>query len=146
MGKSGVEIGPLARTEPPDDVLHGVALVSYRLAPGALLEPHNHPNYSVATLCVEGEARVTHYEPDAAAPSFSSREPFTVRRTAERLLRPRQATTLSPSRDNIHTFRAGPHGARLVDLFSVHGQDAGFSYLDIDHRPASPGGEGVQPA
>lgn len=137
MGRTGVEIGPLGRTQPPSDAVHGVALVSYRMAAGAVLQAHNHPNYSVATVGVDGEARVVHYEPDVSAPPLESREPFVIRKTAERILRRGEATTLAPSRDNIHTFRAGPHGARFVDLFSLHGRDVGFSYLDIDPRPAS---------
>lgn len=141
VGRSGVQIGPLARTEPPTDRVHGVALVSYRLAPNALLQPHNHPNYSVATIGVEGEARVTHYEPGPDAPPFPTAGSFAVRKTAERVLRPGEATTLSPARDNIHTFRAGPNGARFVDLFSVHGTDVGFSYLDIGPAPTAPGGD-----
>lgn len=141
MGRTGVEIGSLGRTEPPTDIVHGTALVSYRMAPNAVLQPHNHPNYSVATVGLEGEARVTHYESESSAPAFTSRDPFTVRRTAERLLRPRDVTTLSPSRDNIHTFRAGPAGARFVDLFSNHGGDVGFSFLDIDAQPAAAGSD-----
>src|SRR5258708_5051754 len=42
-GKTGVEIGPLGRTEPPTDRVHGVALIGYRMAPNAWLQPHNHP-------------------------------------------------------------------------------------------------------
>ncbi len=141
FGKSAVEVGPLAMTQPPTDRVHGVALVSYRFGPDAFLQPHNHPNYSVATIGIEGEARVTHYEPESSAPEFSSRTPFTVRRTAERILRRGDVTTLSPSRDNIHTFRAGPAGARFVDLFSIHGEDVGFSFLDIDPQPAVTGGD-----
>lgn len=142
MGRSGVEIGPLGRTEPPADIVHGIALVFYRLAPGALLEAHNHPNYSVATIGVEGLARVEHYEPDGPTPPFDSRETFTVRKTAERTLRAGEATTLTSVRDNIHIFRAGPNGARFVDLFSLHGADVGFSYLDIEAQPISAVGDG----
>lgn len=140
-GRSGVEIGPLGRTDPPTDGVHGVALVSYRMAPNALLEPHNHPNYTVATVGITGEALVTHYEPPLEVPPFSSEERFIVRRTVERLLRPRQATTLCPLRDNVHTFRAGPDGARFFDMFSVHGKDVGFSYLAIDATPTTIGGD-----
>ncbi len=141
MGRTGVEIGPLRRTEPPTDMVHGIALVHYRLAPNAVMQAHNHPNYSVATVGIEGEALVTHYESDPSAPPFASTDPFTIRRTAERLLRPQEATTLSPSRDNIHTFRAGPKGARFVDLFSIHGNDVGFSYLDVEQQPTAAGGD-----
>lgn len=141
IGDRGIQIRPLGRTQPPSDSVHGVALVSYRMAPGAVLQAHNHPHYSVATVGVEGEARVLHYEPPAAAPPFSSTADFIVRQTAERVLRPGEATTLSPLRDNIHTFAAGPQGARFVDLFSLHGRDIGFSYLDIEPRPISNGGD-----
>lgn len=140
FGSTGVEIGPLARTDPPTDIVHGIALISYRMAPNAVLPPHNHPNYSVATVGLEGEAYVTHYEADASAPAFSSREPFTVRSTAQRLLRAGDVTTLSPARDNIHTFRAGPAGARFLDLFSNHGGDVGFSFLNIGERPITSSG------
>jgi len=141
MGRTGVEIGPLGRTQPPTDILHGIALVSYRMAPNALLQSHNHPNYSVATVGIEGQAQVIHYEADGPTPDFASRDPFVVRKTAERILRPGEASTLSPSRDNIHTFQAGSHGARFVDLFSLHGDDVGFSYLDIEPRPMSASGD-----
>jgi PCO_ADO len=107
------------------------------MAPNSVLPPHNHPHYSVATVGLEGEARVMHYEPESSAPAMTSTEPFTVRKTAERLLRPGDVTTLSPSRDNIHTFRAGPAGARFVDLFSNHGGDIGFSFVDIDPLAAA---------
>lgn len=142
FGKTGIEIGPLARTEPNTDIVHGIVLISYRMAPGAAFPPHNHPNYSVATVGLEGEARFTHFEPEESAPPFTSTtEQFTVRRTAERVLRPREVTTLSPSRDNIHTFTAGPAGARFVDLFSNHGGDVGFSYIDIAQQPERAGGD-----
>jgi hypothetical protein len=144
IGPTGVQIGPLATTQPPTDRVHGIALVGYRMAPGALLQAHNHPNYSVATIGIEGEARVSHYEPDETAPPMSSRDSFTVRRTAERLLRAGEASTLAPARDNIHTFRAGPQGARFVDLFSIHGPDIGFSYLEIEPRPLIGGGDAFQ--
>ena len=141
MGRTGIELGSVGRTQPPTDRVHGIALVSYRMAPGAVLQAHNHPNYSVATIGLEGEAKVTHYEADSTAPPFESLERFTIRRTAGRILRPGEATTLSPSRDNIHTFEAGPRGARFVDLFSIHGSDVGFSYLEIDPRPSAAGGD-----
>jgi hypothetical protein len=142
FGKTGIEIGQLARTQPSTDIVHGIVLISYRMAPGAVFPAHNHPNYSVATVGLEGEARFTHFEPGESAPPFTSTtEQFTVRRTAERLLRPREVTTLSPSRDNIHTFKAGPAGARFVDLFSNHGGDVGFSYIDIAQQPQIAGGD-----
>jgi hypothetical protein len=139
-GKTAIEIGPLGRTDPADRI-HGVALVAYRMAPGALLEPHNHPHYSVTTIGIEGEAEVRHFEPAQDAPPMTSRERFVVRKTAQRVIRPGEASTLTPSRDNVHTFRAGPQGARLVDLFSIHGDDVGFAYLNIAAQPTVSGGD-----
>jgi hypothetical protein len=140
-GRTGVQIGRLAQTEPTTDLVHGVVLVSYRMEPNATFQAHNHPNYSVATVGLEGEARFVHYEAESSAPEMTSGEAFTVRRTAERLLRGGDVTTLSPSRDNIHTFRAGPRGARFVDLFSNHGGDVGFSFLEIHPQAIASGGD-----
>jgi hypothetical protein len=111
-------------------------VVEWQMEPGAVLPPHNHPNYSVCTLGVEGEARVRHYEPVGAAPDFASKDAFRVRETRDDLVEPGRISTLSPTRDNIHTFRAGEKGARGVDITTRHGKDAGFSFLAIDDRPA----------
>jgi PCO_ADO len=121
---AGVRVGQIA-------ISRRAVVVAYEMAPGSLLPPHNHPNYSVATIGVAGEAAVTQYELDGEAPAFESRAPFSVRRTIERVLRPGEAVTLIPDRDNVHTFRAGPNGARFIDVATPHGPDVGFSYMRI---------------
>lgn len=127
---AGVRVGQLG-------ISRRAVVVAYDMAPGALLPPHNNPNYSVATIGLAGEAAVTQNEPDEALPEFASRAPFAVRRTIERVLRAGEAVTLVPDRDNIHTFRAGPNGARFLDVATPHGPDIGFSYMRIAEASVS---------
>jgi len=108
-------------------------VIEWRMEPGAVLPPHNHPGYSVCTLGLEGEARVRHYQPGPDAPPLTSRDPFHLRLTREQVLLPRSVSTLGPERDNIHTFIAGPRGARGIDITTRHdpSNDGSFSFLDI---------------
>lgn len=127
-GAPGMEIGPLGRGRK-------FAVVAYRAAPNAVLPAHNHPNYSVATLGVAGEAAVSQFEVDANAPPASSSEPFQLQKTSHRILRPGDLVTLTPSADNVHTFVAGSSGAAWIDIAIPNGPDIGFSYLDITGAP-----------
>jgi hypothetical protein len=120
----GVRIGPIGRSGP-------LMLIAYELAPLATLPAHNHPHYAVATLGISGEASVRHFETVGETPAFASDKTFRIRETARRLLRKGSFTTLSPDRDNIHTFAAGSAGAYFVDITSAHGDDVGFSYLAV---------------
>ena len=110
-------------------------VIEWRMEPGAVLLPHNHPGYSVCTVGLEGEARMRHYQPAGDAPPLASREPFRVRLTREQALLPRGISTLGPERDNIHTFIAGPRGARGIDVTTLHAmKDTGFSFLEIREK------------
>ena len=106
-------------------------IVEWQLEPGAYLPPHCHPNASVCTLGLEGEARIRNFELVGQAPEFSSRKSFLVRETHNEIMAPGRINTLSSMRDNIHTFQAGRNGARGIDISSYHGPDVGFSFLDI---------------
>ena len=110
-------------------------VVEWRLAPNAVLPPHNHPNASVCTIGLEGEARLRKFELAGAAPSFDSRERFEVREMSDEVVAPGRVITLSAHRDNIHGFTAGKNGARGIDISSYHGPDVGFSFLAIDEKP-----------
>jgi hypothetical protein len=109
-------------------------IVEWRLEPGAVLPPHCHPNASVCTLGLEGEARIRNFEIVGDAPDFSSKQTFQVRETHNEIIAPGRLNTLSAFRDNIHTFQAGKQGARGIDISSYHGPDVGFSFLDIGDR------------
>jgi hypothetical protein len=106
-------------------------IVEWRLEPGAVLPPHCHPNASVCTLGIEGEARIRNFEIVGDAPDFSSKQTFQVRETHNEIIAPGKLNTLSALRDNIHTFQAGKQGARGIDISTYHGPDVGFSFLDI---------------
>lgn len=110
-------------------------VVEWRMAPNAFLPPHCHPNASVCTVGVEGEATLRNFEIVGDAPEFSSTEKFNVRQTHHELISNGRIATLSSKRDNIHTFQAGKDGARGIDISTYHDKDIGFSFLDIQNKP-----------
>jgi hypothetical protein len=110
-------------------------IVEWWLEPGAFLPPHNHPNYSVCTLGIEGEARIRNFQIFGDAPDFTSKDTFRVRETHSELMSAGRVNSLSPTRDNIHTFKAGPAGARGIDFGTLYGKDVGFSFLNIEEKP-----------
>src|SRR5262245_26690415 len=109
-------------------------VVEWAMEPHAWLPPHCHPNASVCTLGIEGEARIRHFEIVGDAPDFSSKQSFLVRETHNEIITPGRLNTLSALRDNIHTFQAGKQGARGIDISTYHGPDVGFSFLDISDK------------
>jgi hypothetical protein len=106
----GLQTGPVGR----DDVFQLIEVV---LAPGAVVPAHNHVAYAFLTLCLEGEARIRHYElePGAPQPAEVGRD-FAVRAVQDLLLRPGLFSTLTRTRANVHAIEAGPEGVRLLDL------------------------------
>lgn len=134
------KLGRFGSLQPP--VSFGVSyrgapffIVEWKLDPGAFLPPHCHPNASVCTVGLEGEARIRNFEINGQAPEFSSRQSFLVRETHNEVIGQGRINTLSAKRDNIHTFQAGPLGARGIDISTYHGPDVGFSFLDIEAKP-----------
>jgi predicted metal-dependent enzyme (double-stranded beta helix superfamily) len=107
-------------------------VLEWQLAPGAVLPPHNHPNASVCTVGLDGEAIVENYEVSGAAPAYESKDLFRVRRTHQEVIAAKRVNTVAPHRDNIHTFRGGAKGARGIDITSMHGAMGPFSYLKIE--------------
>lgn len=134
------KLGRFGNLQPP--VSFGVGyrgapffIVEWKLEPGALLPPHCHPNASVCTVGFEGEARIRNFEISGQAPEFSSRQSFLVRETHNEIIAQGRINTLSSRRGNIHTFQAGPLGARGIDISTYHGPDVGFSFLDVAAKP-----------
>ncbi len=134
------KVGRFGKIEPP--VHFGISyrgkpffIVEWRLEPNAFLPPHCHPNASVCTVGLEGEARIRNFEIVGQSPEFTSRQTFLVRETHNEVIARGRVNTLSSTRDNIHTFRAGKGGAWGIDISSLHGADVGFSFLDIAEKP-----------
>jgi hypothetical protein len=111
-------------------------IIQWRMEPGALLPPHNHPNASVCTLGFEGEVRLRNFEIIGEAPDYASKKSFRVRETRNEMMSHGRINTLSPLRDNIHCFQVGSEGARGIDINTLHGKTNNFSFLDISKTPA----------
>jgi len=111
-------------------------IIQWRMEPGAVLPPHNHPNASVCTLGFEGEVRLRNFEIIGEAPDYASKRTFRVRETRSEVMSHGRINTLSPSRDNIHCFQVGSEGARGIDINTLHGKTNNFSFLDISKTPA----------
>lgn len=111
------------------------ALIEFRLAPGAYLPPHNHPNASVATLLLEGETAVDNFELEPTSDPPGQVGEAVLAHTQRQLLRPGDTNFVQPSRNNLHAFVAGPNGARGVDVTTQHAQAGPFGYLRLLEPP-----------
>jgi PCO_ADO len=123
-----VSFGPSFRGKP-------FFIIQWRMEPGAFLPPHNHPNASVCTLAYEGEMELRNFEIIGAPPDYAAKKSFRVRETSSEIMTRGRINTLSPTRDNIHCFRSGKEGARGIDISTMHGKMAPFSFLEISDRP-----------
>src|SRR5262249_40783414 len=113
-------------------------IIQWRMEPGAFLPPHNHPNASVCTVGFEGEVLLRNFEIVGEPPTYDSKKTFRVRETRGETLKHGRINTLSPVRDNIHCFRVGKEGARGIDINTMHGKVAQFSFLDMSEKPVDP--------
>jgi PCO_ADO len=122
-----VEFGPSYRGVP-------FVIIQWRMHPNAVLPAHCHPGFSVCTLGLEGEARLRNFEVEGDAPAFNSGSSriFLIRETHSQLITPGRLNTLSPVRDNIHYFEAGPDGARGIDITTRYSGDGTFSFVAFD--------------
>jgi hypothetical protein len=110
-------------------------IIQWRMEPGAVLPPHNHPNASVCSVGYEGEVRLRNFEIAGQAPDYASTKTFLVRETRSETLTRGRINTLSPSRDNIHCFQVGREGARGIDINTLHGKTNDFRFLEIGEKP-----------
>ena len=137
------KLGAFARLDPPVEfgpilVAMPLAIIQWRLAPDAVLPPHNHNPADVISLCLEGDCTVRHFEVVGTSPDYSSKETFLVRESRNDLLTPGRMSSLSTIRDNIHTFKAGKDGAMGIDINSILPGDKPFSFLDLSDKPREP--------
>jgi hypothetical protein len=137
------KLGPFAGLNPPVEfgplkIAPPLAIIQWRLAPGATLPAHNHNPADVISLCLEGACTIRHFDIIDRAPDYSSRETFLIRESRNDLLTPGRMSSLSTVRDNIHTFHAGKAGAMGIDINSILPGDKPFSFLDIAEKPRDP--------
>ncbi|MCB1023522.1 MAG: hypothetical protein KDB79_03975, partial [Acidobacteria bacterium] len=112
-------------------------VVEWKMSPNSYFPPHNHPNASVCTVGTGGEARIRNFETVGDVPEFSSKDPFRVKETHNELISAGRINALSAKRDNIHTFRVGKDGATGIDITTYHGENIGFSFLEIEENVKS---------
>lgn len=134
------KLGKFAELEPPIEFglsYRGVPffVVEWKMAAHSELPPHCHPNASVCTVGLEGEARIRNFETVGTVPEFNSNDKFNVCETQNELISAGRINILTSQRDNIHTFKAGKKGAWGIDISTYHGKDIGFSFLKIDSKP-----------
>lgn len=110
-------------------------VVEWKMSPNAIHPPHNHPNASVCTLGIEGEARIRNFSVVGDTPEFSSDKKFNIRETHNEVISAGRINVLSAKRDNIHTFKVGKDGAHGIDISTYHGANIGFSFLNIQAKP-----------
>ncbi|MCW5767020.1 MAG: hypothetical protein KIT68_13720 [Phycisphaeraceae bacterium] len=104
-----------------------IVLMQIKMAPKSVIHLHDHRHYNGVLLATQGAARCRNFDivqPDgkrldiAAGEVPSKGEDFLIRQNADTVLRPRQLSTLTRDRDNIHHVEAGDEGATLVDFFT----------------------------
>jgi quercetin dioxygenase-like cupin family protein len=93
----------------PFNVLH------WRMDPGAEIRIHPHIYGNVMTLGLAGAAEVVNYEMEGVR-DWTTTAPFRVRRTVRQTLKTGDVNLVNLERNYMHGFRAGPEGARGLDI------------------------------
>jgi len=91
----------------PFTVLH------WRLEPGAICRPHVHEYGNVVSVGLEGVVRVNNYISTGSF-DYKNNGTFQVQKTVDQILSPGSVNLVSL--DMVHSFQAGPDGARGLDI------------------------------
>ncbi|GJM22017.1 MAG: hypothetical protein DHS20C15_19320 [Planctomycetota bacterium] len=106
-------------------------VLQWKMTPGAEIRGHAHTYGNVVTLGLAGVALVRNYEV-LGEPDFDSTESFRVRRTLSQRLSPRATNLVSLERNYIHGFKAGPKGARGLDITTRLGEQRPTPYMELE--------------
>lgn len=112
-------------------------VVQINMAPGAALPFHDHRDYNGVILGLEGSVHARNYEILGGNPLPPKDQPFQIRQSVDAQVEPGRISTLTRKRDNIHDLRAGPAGARLLDVFTFFPGEDGSHYLSVDDAPVA---------
>lgn len=110
-----------------------------RLDPGCILPLHCHPSGGAVSVCTQGSLVMQHCELVAGSAVFTETgataevdEVSVVNLTKNRF------TQFTPTRANLHSFRAGPDGAMLVEIAVQWAGTGQFSYLKLEDAVPAP--------
>ena len=106
---------------PVDRVRPAVITHQIHVPPGGRIPLHDHRELFGAIVVAAGELEIRSF--DLVAGDAGTAE-VTLRETNRAWLVPGRFALLTRRRDNVHEFRAGPAGARVLDLFAWLGEDS----------------------
>lgn len=121
-----------------------VVFLQIQMAPNAVIHLHDHRHYNGILLATKGSARCRNFDIvqengkqlDIAAGEVPAKgEDFLIRQSTDVVLRPRQFSTLTRDRDNIHHVEAGDQGATLLDFFTHFSPKARSYGLEWGGKP-----------
>jgi hypothetical protein len=103
-----VHSAPADRTRP--------AVITHQIhvAPNGTIPLHDHRDFFGAIVCADGEVEIRSFD---VVDGGRDTETVTLRETTRTWMLPGRYSLLTRARDNVHEFRAGPKGARVLDLF-----------------------------
>lgn len=118
--------------EPPIVVLH------WKMKPGAEIRRHAHAYGNVVSVGLEGMAQVENFEV-LGERDYDTTLPFRVRRTVQQDLTPGAINLVNLERNYIHGFKAGPAGARGLDITTRVLDKRPTPWLDLQRQdPVDP--------
>ncbi len=132
----------LRRVE-PRLIPHGRALVQeklfavteFLLSGGHGFQHHDHRDYNGVILVLEGRVHIRNFDlvnQEGVAPTDRR---VLIRQTLDSTYGPRDISSLTTTRDNIHHIEADRDGCRLLDIFTWVGPQPRSVYLDVDQQP-----------
>ncbi|MFN0244014.1 MAG: hypothetical protein ACKVWV_14080 [Planctomycetota bacterium] len=109
-------------------------VLHWRMEPNTVISDHPHTYGNVVTLVLDGEIVVRNFEV-VGTRDYTTRETFQVRRTCESVLTPGGINLVSLERNYTHGFRAGPKGARGLDITTRIREKHPNLSLDLVSKP-----------
>lgn len=95
----------------------GAEVITHQLwiPPGGMIPLHDHRDLFGAIVCVAGDVTIRNFD---IVEGGTDTDEVTLRESVRSHLRPGRYSLLTRTRDNVHEFRAGDDGARMLDLFA----------------------------
>lgn len=122
---------------PADRARPAVITHQIHVAPGGRIPLHDHRELFGAIVLVDGELEIRSFDVVEGSAATAT---VTLQESNRAWLAPGRFALLTRARDNVHEFRAGAKGARLLDLFVWLGADSrshDLTFVDDPDRAAA---------